>query len=168
MADLLFSQRSLSKKLRLPSWFGYMRGRTSLVLRSFGRSPFIRGALEQIPGKLVWLAALGVSLGLGVTCLRKSEPLSEEQFATIYAEIVVAAESQPTQGPPWAEYLDQVFRKHRVSWQSFSATIDDYNRDPERWAGVMAKVIRELEAREGTVERPLPSTRRRQMSYLLP
>jgi hypothetical protein len=88
--------------------------------------------------KIVILSSL-IILG----CSHKT--LNEDEFAKIYAEIIIAQDTAKFTPNNFKPVEDKVFKKYGTTGIEYEATVASYNRDPEKWEKFFNKAISYVE-----------------------
>jgi len=99
--------------------------------------------------KRLYLLIVFVSL-----CCTRSEdkptPVEEKTFINLYCDVISRIDLIPFDSR--SSVIDSLFTHYSVTEESFKATIDYYNQDPERWHDVLENIVAELENRVKELE----------------
>ncbi len=71
------------------------------------------------------------------------QPISEEKFIKIYANMVIM---QDTSSLSQVQVRDKVLLNYKYSLNDYKQTIDFYNSDPEKWQKFFDKVVTYIES----------------------
>jgi hypothetical protein len=64
----------------------------------------------------------------------------KEKFAKIYVDLLINEEQNRTDSLKLKTGKEDIFKKYGVNQNQYNATIDYYNKDPERWRDFFTKV----------------------------
>jgi hypothetical protein len=77
--------------------------------------------------------------------LKTSSKLSEEKFVEVYVQLSIASEMYDTSSTKLEEERKKILEKYSVTQEEIDRFIKEYNRNPEKWAKVWEKIVRQLE-----------------------
>lgn len=72
--------------------------------------------------------------------------LNEDDFAKIYAEMVIAQDTALYANNNFKLIQDAIFKKYGISRLEYSETIESYKKDPQKWEKFFDKAISYVEA----------------------
>jgi major membrane immunogen (membrane-anchored lipoprotein) len=75
-----------------------------------------------------------------------SKTLNEDKFVKIYAEIIIAQDTAKFVPNNFKPVEDKIFKRYGITGGEYSATVDSYNKDPEKWEKFFNKAISYVES----------------------
>jgi hypothetical protein len=75
-----------------------------------------------------------------------SKTVDEDKFAKIYAEMIIAQDTATFAPNNFKPVQDTIFKRYGVTRSEYTATVDSYNKDPEKWEKFFDKAIAYVEA----------------------
>jgi hypothetical protein len=76
---------------------------------------------------------------------KTSSNLSEDKFVEVYVQLSIASEMYDAEPAKLEEERKKIFEKFGVTPEEIDYFVKDYNKNPEKWASVWAKIVRRLE-----------------------
>jgi len=77
-----------------------------------------------------------------------SKPLSEDTFAEIYVELSLLQTQPELDQKLFLKKRDEIFNKYKVGQKDIDHFIEEYQKKPEKWAGVWMKIAEKLKQKE--------------------
>ncbi len=74
------------------------------------------------------------------SCSNEKRISDEEKFAAVYVDLLINDETNPGDSVKIKAGQLKIFEKYNTSYKEYKATIDYYNKDPERWRDFFTKV----------------------------
>jgi len=76
---------------------------------------------------------------------KTSSRLSEEKFVEVYVQLSIASEMYDTSSTKLEEERKKILKQYNVTQEEIDHFIQEYNKNPEKWAKVWEKIVRRLE-----------------------
>jgi hypothetical protein len=76
---------------------------------------------------------------------KTSSKLSEDKFVEVYVQLSIASEMYDAEPAKLEEERKRIFEKYGVTPEEIDYFVKDYNKNPEKWANIWAKIVRRLE-----------------------
>jgi len=92
---------------------------------------------------LIFIQIIIVSAFILSGCFRKT--VDEDKFAKIYAEMIIAQDTATFAPNNFKPVQDTIFKRYGVTRSEYTATVDSYNKDPEKWEKFFDKAIAYVE-----------------------
>ena len=94
--------------------------------------------------RIIFVNLMIVSVLFISSCSKRT--LNEDDFAKIYAEMVIAQDTALYANNNFKLIQDAIFKKYGISRLEYSETIESYNKDPQKWEKFFDKAISYIEA----------------------
>ncbi|MDR3627980.1 MAG: DUF4296 domain-containing protein [Ignavibacteriaceae bacterium] len=94
--------------------------------------------------KLFFIQALTLSAILLPGCSNKT--VDEDKFAKIYAEMIIAQDTANYAPNNFKPVQDTILKRYGVNRTEYTATVEAYNKDPQKWEKFFDKAISYVEA----------------------
>jgi hypothetical protein len=72
-------------------------------------------------------------------CTNKT--VDENKFVKIYAEMIIAQDTADYAPNNFKSIQDTIFKRYGVTRVEYNATVDSYNKDPQKWENFFDKAI---------------------------
>jgi hypothetical protein len=92
---------------------------------------------------IILVSLIFITAVLSSGCSPKT--LNEDEFVKIYAEMVIAQDTAIYAPGNFNPVQDSIFKKYGVTRGEYTATIDSYNKDPQKWEKFFDKAISYVE-----------------------
>jgi hypothetical protein len=77
-------------------------------------------------------------------CTKKT--VDENNFAKIYTEMIIAQDTANYTPDNFKSVQDIIFKRYGVTRVEYTATVDSYNKDPQKWEKFFDKAIAYVQA----------------------
>ena len=116
--------------------------------------------------RYIFIAVIAVILTISASFAeepqKNEEPITTEQFVPLYVDLSIAAERFLEDSVKLAEMQDSIFAAHKVSRSSFDDFRAKMDSEPEKWAQVWDKIVKELELRDREATRKKKQEKKQQ------
>jgi predicted ATP-binding protein involved in virulence len=93
--------------------------------------------------KLILIQVLAISAILLSGCSKKT--VDEDKFAKIYAEMIIAQDTANYAPNNFKPVQDTILKRYGVNRTEYTATVEAYNKDPQKWEKFFDKAISYVE-----------------------